>query len=195
MPTRDWGAIRDAYVQGTTVDGARCWPTLDDIGALFGIPVSTVRKVSMREQWPELRNTFRTSVEQQRRDETARTIAAAGAEVDVSAARAAARLIKHVEQHIDEAEKQKVPVPATTAHTLARTLGICQGVLALDSGKATSVIEQRQIVDLNASVRRARPVLERMSFAEIEAMTTSLAPYVRAQAEVDREARQDKPVH
>lgn len=192
----NWPEIQCKFVEGIVLaDGSRSWPTQGEVAALCGVSRETVNRRARAEGWEGQRHSFITRTSQQRREQTAQAIAAAGAQVDVGAARAAARLIRHVEQHLDEAEKLKVPVAATTAHTLARTLGICQQVLALDGGKPTSVVEQRAL-DANAEVRRWRAVTERLSVAELEAALQGIAPVRRVQAEIEAEASQgNQPIH
>lgn len=74
MPSRPWLDMRAAYVEGVATDPdgdptARTWPSLDEVGALFGVPPQTVRARSTREHWVALRTEFQRDLDRERRQQ------------------------------------------------------------------------------------------------------------------------------
>jgi len=64
-PKHDWLKVREEYISGGDPT------TLDVLGKKYGIPESTIRKRSMREDWRVLREKFRL----QTREETVKRLA------------------------------------------------------------------------------------------------------------------------
>jgi hypothetical protein len=172
MAHTDWSAIRATYCEGTDIDGARVWPSIEEAAAHHGISESSVRKMSASEGWPALKDRFCAEVEQRRRARSVATLAERGVGLDAKCLRVADALIDQVEQHVTKAIKGGELVAANTLATLGRALAQAQSVGRLAGGAPTAISEQ--VTDdqspeaINKRVRAERLIIDRLTLDELK---------------------------
>lgn len=171
MAHTDWSAIRATYCEGTDIDGARVWPSIEETATIHGLSESSVRKMSATEGWPALKDRFCTEVEQRRRARSVATLAERGVSLDAKCLRVADALIDQVEQHVTKAAKGGEPVAANTLATLGRALAQAQSVGRLAGGVPTAISEQitddQSVEAINKRVRAEREMLGRLSVSRV----------------------------
>jgi len=187
MAHTDWNAIRATYTEGTDIDGARVWPSIEETATIHGISESSVRKMSATEGWPSLKDRFCAEVEQRRRERSLESLAERGASLDAKCLRVADALIDQVERHVTKATKGGELVAANTLATLSRALAQAQTVGRLAVGAPTAISEQHAddpIKSANARVQQQMPILDRMSVEDLEALHRGQLAFERAASEV-----------
>lgn len=169
-PTRDWIAIKAAYVEGYEADGVRMIePTLDNVAAKFGVPVSTIRKVSMKEKWADERQLFQKRLEEAKRAKSTEVLASKGAEFDALSLRVAEKIFKNLERRIDKslAERDAVDVTPNQVAQIAAAAKSAQHVGRLVMGDSTD--NARLYAEL-----LQKPDLTNLSPAELEQLEALL---------------------
>lgn len=164
QPTRDWIAIKAAYVEGYEKDGVRVIePTLDDVAARHNVPISTIRKVSMKERWKDERQLFQHRLEEAKRAKSTEVLASKGAEFDALSLRVAEKKLKMIERIIDKAEKAGDTLTPNQIQALAGGLKQGQYVGRLVMGDSTD--NARLYAEL-----LQKPDLTALTPAELEAL-------------------------
>lgn len=120
----NWQAAKQSYVEGHKPpgDAPQVWPTLEQVGAQFGISPNTMRKVAGREAWTDERQLYRQKLAQARQEKRTDVLAAMGAQFDSRALKAAEAIIQQVVYKLAASAQAKLPLPSVELSRLSTTL-------------------------------------------------------------------------
>lgn len=84
-----WTDIKADYIEGVVTNGARRYPTYDDLAIKYGCHTQTLRKQGADERWLDARAVFARRVDNERSEARIAELASLGADLDLSALRIA----------------------------------------------------------------------------------------------------------
>jgi len=145
MAHHNWHDAKRTYVEGTEQpDGTRVWQSLEQVGLLYAISDSSIRKRAARsaEDWGTQRDIYRTKIAQAKQAKRIDVLAARGAEFDGKALRAAEQVLDQVLLRMLQAGQGNKLVAAAELQRLAACIRTAHVAGRLAMGDTTEIVKQ-----------------------------------------------------